>query len=80
MRRKDCKIKSNKKCECGCGKFIKQNLIDRNPDATHIYKHYSKSKKNRPGANPKKLRVQSGECRVMSEKQQTNKIKEVVNG
>lgn len=74
MKRKDCKIKSNKKCECGCGRFIKQNLIDRNPDATHIYKHYPKSKKNRPEASPRKLRVMSVECRAQNE--QINKTKE----
>lgn len=56
MKRKEYKILSNKKCECGCGKFLKQNLIDRNPDAKYIYKHYAQSKKNRPNANPKKLR------------------------
>lgn len=36
----NCKILSNKKCACGCGNLLKQNLIDKNPDATHIYKHY----------------------------------------
>jgi|GEM_PF-5544114 hypothetical protein len=53
----NCKILSNKKCACGCGNLLKQNLIDKNPDATHIYKHYQHSKKNREGASPRKLRI-----------------------
>ncbi len=46
------KILSARKCKHpGCGKYFKQNLIDRNPDAEQCFKHYPKSKKNREGAN-----------------------------
>jgi len=55
MKRTDSRIKSNVKCACGCGRFLKQNLIDRNPDAKFIYRDYPKSKKNRPGANRKAI-------------------------
>lgn len=45
--KKDYKILSDKFCECGCGKRLKQNLIDRSPDAKFIYKHNPECKKNR---------------------------------
>lgn len=60
----DYKVLNNMKCACGCGRFLKQNLIDRNPDAEYIYKHYPHSKKNRENANPRKLRVQNVERRI----------------
>ncbi|MBI1936695.1 MAG: hypothetical protein HYS25_01080 [Ignavibacteriales bacterium] len=43
---------SSRKCKHpGCHKYLKQNLIDRNPEAHFCFKHYPHSKKNRPGAN-----------------------------
>jgi hypothetical protein len=44
-------VKSTKRCACGCGKFLKQNLVDKNPKAEFIYKHHPNSKKNRYGAH-----------------------------
>lgn len=44
-------VKSEKRCACGCGKFLKQNLVNKNPEAEFIYKHFPLSKKNRSGAH-----------------------------
>lgn len=44
-------IKSTKRCACGCGKRLKQNLVDKNPKAEYIFKHFPNSKKNRSSAN-----------------------------
>jgi len=46
MKKKDYKILSTKKCKV-CGKFLKQNLIDKNPEAENCYKCYPFSKRNR---------------------------------
>lgn len=37
--KKDFRVLSNKKCE-DCGKLLKQNLIDRNPDAKKCFKDW----------------------------------------
>jgi len=50
MKKKPYNALSNKRCSV-CGKRLKQNLIDRRPDAEYCYKHYPLSKKNRPGAH-----------------------------
>ena len=55
-KKKDYKVLSGKKCACGCGRFLKQNLLDKNPDAEFIFRHFPRSKKNRPNADPKKYR------------------------
>ena len=40
----DYRILSRVKCVCGCGRFLKQNVIDRNPRAKNCYYSYLVSK------------------------------------
>jgi hypothetical protein len=45
----DFKVVSNIQCvEKGCETQLKQNLIDRNPDATRCYKHHMKRVRKNP--------------------------------
>lgn len=57
MQKIDFRILSNLRCqEPGCHKRLKQNLVNRHPEAKFCYRHDPNSKKNRPGADPKKFR------------------------
>lgn len=40
----DFRVLSNVRCACGCGKRIKQNVLDRNPQAKQCYLSYLLSK------------------------------------
>jgi len=55
MKKLNCNVKSNKPCQ-DCNKPMKQNYVDKFPDAELCYSCDPKSKKNRPGANPKSQR------------------------
>ena len=46
LKKKSYKILSDKKCII-CGKNLKQNLVDKNPEAEYCFEHYPKSKKNK---------------------------------
>jgi hypothetical protein len=42
----DFRILSNRRCHFpDCPKRLKQNLVDRNPDAEHCYKHHQELKR-----------------------------------
>lgn len=50
LKKKSYKILSDKKC-ITCGKNLKQNLVDKNPEAEYCFEHYPKSKKNMASAS-----------------------------
>lgn len=46
--KKDFRVLSEVRCtEPDCTKKLKQNLIDRNPDADKCFKHYPNARRNR---------------------------------